>query len=443
LTTELNLDRRALLAGLAALTAPTAVLAKGGPDFAAINAFMDKFVGAGLLANCVVAITRPGRETAYISRGTLALDSQTKAGPDSIYRVYSMSKPITGATFMTLVEKNQLTLDTPITAVLPEFKDQRVMIGGVLENTRPAKSPILMRHLVTHTSGLSYGIDQGPLADAYNAYGLGAGGRLVAAGLVKPTDKFPPARDLETFGRRLATMPLDFDPGTKWQYSVGLDLMGLIIQRVSGMGFYDYMRQVILDPLDMKDTDFVVPKSKQNRLTSVYTGASGKLVVNDDRNDSPFSRDRDLPSGGGGLTSTARDYARFTAMLANEGSFGKTRVLKAESVRTARTNQMDPGIDLKGTFAGAGNGFGVAMQVLGQANPTTGEPAGVYGWDGAAGTTMWVDPVSKASVVGMIQIRGGPTNIHQPLRVAAYQDMKKQPAAVKADAATVSLRRLS
>jgi CubicO group peptidase (beta-lactamase class C family) len=419
---QMTLDRRALLAGLTALTAPSMVFAKGGANYAAIHAFLDDYVGSGKLASCVVAITKPGVEPVYISKGTLATDTPIKAGPDSIFRVYSMSKPITGATFMTLVEKGKLSLNQPISDILPEFKDQRVMVDNKLENTRPVKSPILMRHLVTHTSGLSYGINRGVLAEAYNAYGLGAGGRAVAAGLVRPTDKWPPARDLETFGRRLATMPLDFDPGTKWQYSVGLDLMGLIIQRASGMGFYDYMKQVILDPLGMHDTDFVVPASKQNRLTSVYTGESGKLVVNDDRNSSPFSRDRDLPSGGGGLLSTAKDYARFTAMLANEGALGKTRVLKAESVRVARTNQMDPGIDLTNTFAGVGNGFGVAMQVLGKPNAATGEPAGVYGWDGAAGTTMWVDPVSKSSVVGMIQIRGGPTNIHQPLRVAAYKD---------------------
>jgi CubicO group peptidase (beta-lactamase class C family) len=303
---QMTLDRRALLAGLTALTAPSMVFAKGGANYAAIHAFLDDYVGSGKLASCVVAITKPGVEPVYISKGTLATDTPIKAGPDSIFRVYSMSKPITGATFMTLVEKGKLSLNQPISDILPEFKDQRVMVDNKLENTRPVKSPILMRHLVTHTSGLSYGINRGVLAEAYNAYGLGAGGRAVAAGLVRPTDKWPPARDLETFGRRLATMPLDFDPGTKWQYSVGLDLMGLIIQRASGMGFYDYMKQVILDPLGMHDTDFVVPASKQNRLTSVYTGESGKLVVNDDRNSSPFSRDRDLPSGGGGLLQRRR-----------------------------------------------------------------------------------------------------------------------------------------
>lgn len=419
MTMDLTMDRRALLAGFAAMTAPGAVLAKGAPDFPAINAFLDQYVGGGMLANCVVAVTRPGMAPAYFSRGTLALDSQTKADPDSLYRVYSMTKPITGAAFMTLVEKGILRLDQPISDILPEFKDQRVMVDGKLENTRPVKAPILMRHLVTHTSGLNYGINgNAVLAQVYNSYGLGAGTRALGAVLAAPGDKYPPARDLETFGRRLATLPLDFDPGTKWQYSVGLDLMGLIIQRASGMPFYDYMKLVILDPLDMKDTDFVVIRSKQNRLTSVYSSAGGKLTVNDDRNHSPFTIDRDLPSGGGGLVSSARDYARFSAMLAGEGALGKVRVLKPETVALSRSNLMEPGV-----FNPQGNGFGVAMQVLSKPNAVTGEPAGVFGWNGAAGTTMWVDPVSKVSVVGMIQIRGGPTSITQPLRVAAYKDL--------------------
>ena len=296
------------------------------------------------------------------------------------------------------------------------------MVDGKLENTRPASGPILMRHLVTHTSGLSYGIGQGPLAAAYNSYGLGAGGRSVAAGKVRPTDVFPPARDLETFGRRLATLPLNNDPGTMFEYSVGLDLMGLIIQRASGMPFYDYMKQVILDPLGMIDTDFVVMGSKKDRLTSVYAGRNGSLSVNDDRNNSPFSRDRDLPSGGGGLTSTAQDYVKFCQMLMNGGTLGRAKVLKAESVQTFRTNHMgSAAIPARGTSPGAGNGFGVAVQVLGAAS-AAGEGAGTYGWDGAAGTTMWVDPVHNVSVVGMVQIQGG-TSIHAPLRAAVYKDL--------------------
>ncbi len=422
MTDSFTLDRRALIAGLgaAAAVAPSfaQASAKAYPNLAA---FLDKYVDGKQLANCVVAVARGHEPAEFFQKGTIALDSTAPANRSSIYRVYSMSKPITGATFMTLVEKGVLHLDQPISDILPEFANPKVMIDGKLDNVRPASGPILMRHLVTHTSGLSYGINRGTLATAYNAYGLGAGGRSVAAGKVRDSDVYPPARDLETFGRRLATLPLDSDPGTKWQYSVGLDLMGLIIQRASGMPFYDYMKKAILDPLGMHDTDFVVMGSKKDRLTSVYSGAGGTLRVNDDRKNSPFSRDRDLPSGGGGLTSTAADYIRFCQMLMNGGSLGGVRVLKPETVLVERTNHVDPSVEMKGTLAGEGNGFAVAMQVLGKAS-SAGEGAGTFGWDGAAGTTMWIDPVNKVAVVGMIQIQGGGANIHAPLREAIYKD---------------------
>ena len=424
MTDSFTLDRRALIAGLGAAAAVAPSFARAAvKDYPQVQAFLDKYVDGKQLANCVVAVARGNRPVEYFSKGNLALDANIAAGPSSIYRVYSMSKPVTGATFMALVERGILRLDQPISDILPEFANPKVMLNGNLETTRPASGPILMRHLVTHTSGLSYGIGQGPLAAAYNSYGLGAGGRGVAAGKVRPTDVFPPARDLETFGRRLATLPLNTDPGTVFEYSVGLDLMGLIIQRASGMPFYDYMRQVILDPLGMVDTDFVVMGSKKNRLTSVYAGRNGSLSVNDDRNNSPFSRDRDLPSGGGGLTSTAQDYVKFCQMLMNGGTLGRARILKAESVETFRTNHMGAAtIPARGTSPGAGNGFGVAVQVLG-AKSAAGEGAGTYGWDGAAGTTMWIDPVNNVSVVGLVQIQGG-TSIHAPLREAVYKDFR-------------------
>lgn len=417
-----TLDRRALLAGIGAFAAAPS-LAHARTRYANVQAFLDKYVDGKQLADCVVAIAVGNRPVEFLSKGNIALDADAAAGPGSIYRVYSMSKPVTGATFMALVERGVLKLDQPIADILPEFANPKVMLNGNLETTRPANGPILMRHLVTHTSGLSYGIGQGPLAAAYNSYGLGAGGRSVAATKARPTDVYPPARDLETFGRRLATLPLNADPGARFEYSVGLDLMGLVIQRASGMPFYDYMKQVILDPLGMVDTDFVVMGSKKDRLTSVYAGRGGTLTANDDRKNSPFSRDRDLPSGGGGLTSTAQDYVKFCQMLMNGGTLGRAKVLKPETVLAFRTNHMGSAtIPAQGTSPGAGNGFGVAVQVLGQPS-AAGEGAGTYGWDGAAGTTMWVDPVHKVSVVGMVQIQGG-TNIHRPLREAVYKDFQ-------------------
>lgn len=428
MTMEFAIDRRLMLAGMGALLMPLGACKTGGGGSAIAltntQALLDQMVDGKQLVHFEVGVAAQGRAAQFIGKGNLAADSTTAVGPDSIYRVYSMSKPITGAAFMRLVQDGVLSLDQPIADILPEFSNPKVMIDGDVTKTRPAAGPILMRHLITHTSGLSYAISRGPLAEAYNRYGLTPGSREVAGTLAQKDALYPPARDLETFGRRLALLPLDFDPGTKWQYSVGLDLMGLIIQRASGMPFIDYLKQTIFMPLGMNDTDFVVPGSKVDRLTSVYSPASdgSGLTEIDDHDDSPFHRDRDVPSGGGGLVSTAQDYIKFCQMLMNGGELDGVRVLNADTVAKGSSNLMDPGIDTSATFAGANNGFGAAVQVLGAASPA-GEGKGTFGWDGAAGTTMWIDPVNKVCAVGMIQNMGGGANIHQPLREALYKDL--------------------
>jgi CubicO group peptidase (beta-lactamase class C family) len=427
---RLRLDRRALLASMAAAPVPRAAWASP-KDYPAVQAFLNDYVGAKKVANCVVGVKRDTRPVEFLSAGTIALDSAIPADADSLYRIYSMTKPITGIAFMKLVEHGVLKLEQPISDILPEFAEPRVMIDGSLENTRPAASPILMRHLVTHTSGLSYSLhNKTVLGQAYQAYGLTPAGREVAAGLARPTDKFPPARDLETFGRRLALLPLDFDPGTQWNYAVGLDLMGLIVQRASGMPFEDFLRTEIFAPLKMNDTDFVVPRTRTSRLTGYYARRDGQLVTLDDRRTSAYLRDRDLPSGGGGLVSTARDYMRFTTMLLNEGAVDGVRVLRPETVRIARSSMMDPGVFTR-SFGGVGNTFGAGMQILSKPS-SAGEPAGTFAWDGAAGTQMWVDPVNRIAVCGMVQIQGA--SIRQALREAIYQDIGVRPAHTRAAA---------
>lgn len=428
MTSPFSIDRRLMLAGMGAFALPFAGCSNPRSyEWTALNAFFDEMVDSRTLANCAVAIARKGQPAEFYNRGTLAFDTDEPVNRESIYRIYSMSKPVTGVAFMTLVDKGVLGLDQPVAEILPEFAEPMVMEGGDVNNVRPAASPILMRHLITHTSGLSYHINgQAPLAQAYNRYGLTAGAREVAATLAQEEALYPPARDLETFGRRLALLPLDFDPGTRWQYSVGLDLMGLVIQRAAGMPFNDYLRDTIFRPLGMIDTDFVVPQSKVDRLTSNYSPnpEGGPQIVTDDRNDSAFHRDRALPSGGGGLVSTTEDYIKFCQMLLNGGERGGVRILSADAALQARSNLMDPGVDTSRTYAGAGNGFGAAVQVLGEAS-AAGEGAGTFGWDGAAGTTMWVDPVNEVAVVGLVQTMGGPS-IHNALRQAVYQDFAAQ-----------------
>ena len=418
------LDRRSLLAALTALAAaPGARAAEAGyPD---VRAFLEKYRKAGGFSGGVVSIQRRGHAPDFVSVGTLAFDSDAPMDPGSLFRVYSMSKPITGAAAMMLVEQGKLKLDQPLSDILPDFKSMNVVVGGDPAKTRPAAGPILIRHLLTHTAGLSYNIDdRSPLAKLYLMNGLAPGGRatqpLVPGGL-------PPAKNLDEFGARLAKLPLDTDPGTKWQYSVAADLMGLVIQRVSGLSFWDFLRTRLFEPLAMADTDFMVPAAKVARLTAVYVKTKDGVVVGDPGGAaSPFARDRDLPSGGGGLVSSARDYARFNAMLTNEGELDGRRVLKAETVRLARSNLMPPGVAFDAFTPGKANGFGAFMQVVlpgGMFFPHS-EPPGSYGWSGAAGTTMWIDPTNQLAVSCMVQFfPSAAYPVYFDSRVSAYGDL--------------------
>jgi CubicO group peptidase (beta-lactamase class C family) len=421
----ISASRRSVVAGLAALATPgigAPAFATGAVAYPALQAMLDGYVSSKRLPGGVVAVNRRGQPTDYVAAGTLAFDTDAKAAPDSLYRVYSMTKPIVGVATMLLIEQGKLRLDQPLADILPEFRDMQVIVGGDVTKTRPAAGPILIRHLVTHTSGLSYNIDaNSPLAKVYRQQGIVPGSRATTG---RPGD-LPPAHDLEEFGARLAKLPLEFDPGTKWQYSVAADLMGLVIQRVSGQSFWDFLHTRIFEPLRMPDSDFVVPPDKVDRLTTVYSKTAAGLVDSDDRKSSAFARDRDLPSGGGGLVSTAHDYGRFDAMLLNEGELDGVRVLKPESVRLARSNLMPKG-PIFNLLGGKVNGFGCFMQVvLPGGDFPGGEPPGSYGWSGAAGTTMWIDPLNQVAVALMVQFfPAGAYPTYVAVREAAYQDLR-------------------
>jgi CubicO group peptidase (beta-lactamase class C family) len=407
------LDRRALIAAMAGLAIPQRVLAAA--DVPALTAFLEGYVSSGRLPGGVLAIRRGDDPVRFISAGTLAFDTKAQAGPDSLWRIYSMTKPITGMAAMKLIEDGRLRLDQPLADILPGFKDMQVIADPKTMETRPAKAPILVRHLLTHTSGLGYDFLPSPAGKLYDKAGIKPGTRAVDPA----PGEAPPARDLETFAARLSKLPLDFDPGAHWQYSVAADLMGLVIQRVSGMGFYDYLRARFFEPLKMRDTDFVVPKAKLERFASTINVEHGKPAgVADDRKSSPFARDRDLPSGGGGLVSSARDYMRFNMMMLNEGTLDGARIVKAETVRLARSNLMPQGVLL------GKNGFGAFMSVVLPGGERPGlDPPGAYGWFGIAGSQMWIDPSNRASVVLMVNfLPNGSYPVQAEVHAAAYKD---------------------
>jgi CubicO group peptidase (beta-lactamase class C family) len=428
--TAMTMDRRAVLAAsFSALLMPQIARAATAGDYKNLQAFINSYVEPKRLSGISIAILRGNDPVQYLNGGTLAFDTTAKCTPDSIWRIYSMTKPVAGIAVMRLIEDGKLTLDQPLSSILPEFTNMRVRVQGSTD-TRPAAGPITIRHLLTHSSGLGYALPgaNSPTAQAYNKNGITPGARTVG---LQPGADLPSARTLEELCERLAKLPLDFDPGTRWQYAVGIDVLGLVVKKVSGKpSFYDYLKTTIFDPLKMHDTDFVVPAAKASRLTSVVAAertpgappnARPRLVVVEDRKTSAYLRDRDIQSGGGGLASTARDYARFCGMLLNNGTLDGARVLKPETVAIARSNLL---LNNVRASIGGRNGFGAAMQVVMPDSAAPGrEPAGSYGWFGIAGTQMFIDPNNKYSVVTMLQMNPTTEPVQNEYKVAAYKDL--------------------
>jgi CubicO group peptidase (beta-lactamase class C family) len=388
--------------------------AAGTPDFPRVSAVVADYVDTGRVAGVSLAIKARAADPRFINVGRPAFDAAGAVDEDTIFRIYSMSKPVTGLAAMLLLEDGKLALDQPISTVLPAFADMRVMIDGDPKRTRPAAGPIRVRHLLTHTAGLSYAINpQGALPTLYREWGLtplGGGGRLADGA----------APSLEAFGERLANLPLSADPGQRMDYSVALDLLGLILQRVEAMPFPQVLRERLFDPLGMSDTDFHVPTDKLGRLATNYRLADGRLEVVDAPADSAYAKAPGLPSGGAGLVSTARDYTRLCAMLLNDGVLDGVRVMAPETVRLACSNLAPPGV-----FTMLGDGFGAGQRVVIPESLRDGDlPVGAVSWGGAAGTTQWVDRASGFALVMMTQFMPQDAYpIWEEIRRAAYADL--------------------
>lgn len=400
-------SRRALLGGFAlggaGLMLPGAALAwkaGGGAAYPATAAFIEGFVDRRELAGTLAAIGKGQGALDVFGAGTQAMDSARAVDGDTIWRLYSMTKPVTGIAAMILIEEGKLKLDQPIADILPAFAKMKVQNtpDGSLTDVRDATTLITVRHLLTHTAGLGYGIVQkGPLRDAYNEQGILGGqvSRLPIPGL--PASK--PAPSLAEFADRLAKLPLVHEPGTQWSYSVGLDLLGRVIEVVSGQPFDLFLKARLFDPLGMKSTGFQVAAADVGRLSTNYAPFGGALLPIDPATSSIYLDKPPIPYGGGGLVSTARDYDRFLAMLLGEGETDGVRILKPETARLAMSNLLPAGASTKNSFV-EGEGFGAGGRVSLPTSPT-GE--GVFGWGGAAGTIGFVDRKRGCRVGGYAQ----------------------------------------
>jgi CubicO group peptidase (beta-lactamase class C family) len=405
---NMMVTRRALLGGLAlgggAALLPQAAWAwkaDGTALYPATSAFIRGFVDRRELAGTLAAIGKGQAEASFFGAGVQSLSDGVPVGPDTLWRLYSMTKPVTGIAAMLLIEDGRMKLDQPIADFLPAFANMKVQNtpDGSITDVRPAKGPITVRQLLTHTAGLGYNIIQkGPIKKAYDDAGIvgGQASRLPIPGLAPVT----PAPSLAAMADRLAALPLVYEPGTKWSYSISLDLLGRVIEVASGQSFDAFLKARLFDPLGMASTGFSVAAKDVARFTSNYAAFGGALIPFDPATSSIYLDQPPYPFGGGGLVSSARDYDRFLAMLLGEGETNGVRVMKTETARLAMSNLIDDSVDRKGTFID-GQGFGAGGRV---SLPTSPGGEGIFGWAGAAGTIGFVHRGLGYRVGGYTQI---------------------------------------
>ncbi len=343
----------------------------------------------GQRSGAISLIVRNGRIVDWRAWGYRDVEAKLPMERDTICRIYSMTKPITSTAVMMLYEEGRFELSDPVEKYIPELKALRVFEGGTAEDPYlvPPKSPLTIKHLLTHTSGMIYGWGNGPVDQMYRKAELWE------------------APTLHGFITRLAAVPLTAHPGEKWQYSVSIDVLGYLVEAVSGMPFETYLQQKIFEPLAMKDTHFVVPPEKQGRVAKVYTIKEGKLAAN------TSVLTRTWPSGGGGLFSTIGDYARFAQMLLNGGQLDGARVLGRKTVELMTANhigRMDPP-HIPGN-PGEGFGLGGAVRISLAEGGSLGS-IGQFGWSGAASTWFRIDSKEKIAAILFMQ--------HMPVDVAA------------------------
>jgi CubicO group peptidase (beta-lactamase class C family) len=399
----LSLSGRLAAAGAASTFIPAQVWALAAEKYPTIKAQFDGYVSTGKLPGLLAAIGNGGTAPDVVAVGTIAQGSNTAVDMDTLWRVYSMTKPITGIAAMMLVGEGKMKLDQPIADFLPEFASMQVLTDPDNSlNAVPAKNQITVRHLLTHTAGLGYGIiTKGPLLKAYNDKGINPG--LISR---FPIPGFPvaaPTPDLKTFAERVATLPLIAEPGTTWSYSISLDLLGRVIEVASGMDFEAFLNTRLFAPLKMTSSYFQVPASETKRFVTNYAPVNGVLIPIDP---APTSIYLDKPAfafGGAGLVCSAKDYDRFLHMLQNGGELEGVRILSAEIAALAMSDLLPASVSTAGTFV-AGAGFGAGGRV------GKGNFVGTYGWGGAAGTVAFVDSRRKFRAVCMAQYI--PSNVY-------------------------------
>jgi CubicO group peptidase (beta-lactamase class C family) len=400
-------NRRGFLsmAGFGALATmlPTPAWSFLAQEYPTLKSSIEGYVAAKKAAGVIAAIGHANDAPEYVSAGTLGIGNATAVDPDSLFRVYSMTKPVAGMAAMILIGEGKMKLNQPIADFLPEFKEMRVLTSpDTSMDSVPAKTMITVRHLLTHTAGLGYSIiTKGPLLAAYLENGITPG--QISRMPIPGSPPSVPVPDLKTFSERLAKLPLIAEPGTKWSYSISLDLLGRVIEVASGMSFEAFLQTRIFTPLKMNSSYFQVPQSEVKRFTDNYFVFNGALLPIDPAATSIYLDKPAFAFGGAGLVCSAKDYDRFLWMLLNGGNLDGAEIMSPETVKLGMSNLLPEGADLSGTWV-AGQHFGAGGRV------GVGAQAGTFGWGGAAGTIAFVDTRRKVRATGMIQYM--PSNAH-------------------------------
>ncbi|WP_374347750.1 serine hydrolase domain-containing protein [Phenylobacterium sp.] len=387
-----------------------------------LDAYMAGAVDRKVVTGMTTLLVRHGKVVDFKTYGTM--DGQAPMTSDAIFRIYSMSKPITGVAMMILFEEGKWKLDDPVTKFIPEFKDLKVMTGVDADGklvTVPVTRPPTMREIMSHTAGFGYGLQtRHPVDKLFRERGV-----LGSASLPEMIGK-------------IADIPLMFQPGTNWSYSVSVDIQGYLVEKISGQKFGDFLQSRIFGPLQMTDTGFYTGADKASRLAALYMTdpKTMQMVPAVELFGSPppdYTKPPRLESGGGGLVSTTRDYGRFAQMILNKGELDGVRILAPATVELMGTNVIPDKVlvSSNGTSAARFNeavGFGLDFMVVNdprKAGSLGGK--GEMSWGGAAGTWFWVDPTNDLYFVGMIQRLGGTgdEDLRDKARVFTYQALVK------------------
>jgi CubicO group peptidase (beta-lactamase class C family) len=384
---------------------------------ARVNDWARRLVDDGKLAGLITMVLRRGKLAHFNTCGLADVKREKPMASDTIFRFYSMTKPLTSTAIMMLYEEGHFQLDDPITRFLPCFNDMRVCVGGARGklDTVPAERDITFRDLLTHTSGLTYGfMEASPVDGLYRDRGV---------------DFVTSEKSLADVVEIAAGIPLIAQPGAEWNYSIATDVLGHLVAVISGMPFEQFLRERVTGPLAMVDTDFHVPPGKLSRFAANYTrGENSGLMLVDDPEKSIFSNPKRICGGGGGLVSTAADYMRFCRMMLNKGELDGTRLLGRKTVELMTSNHLrgdmaDMGQARFSESSYYGIGFGLGFSVM--LDPAKAQilgSAGEYAWGGAASTAFWIDPAEEMAVIMLTQLIPSSTYpIRRELRVLTYQ----------------------